>query len=354
MSAHKTSLLTAASARSSAPTAPHASPRPRRRLLLAGAAALGAAWLQPATVRAQAQAWPQRPVRLLVGSPAGGAPDILARLYAERLGTLWGQSVTVENRVGAQGTIAADAIARGTPDGYTLMFAAMSTHVITPLLMARPPFDPITQFTPLGVVASSAAVLVASAALPLASLRDLTTQARSAGPVLTFASAGNGSIPHIAGEMLKRAAGINLTHVPYKGFAQAAPDLIAGRVAVMFNAIAPVLGLIREGKLRALAVTAARRSEALPDVPTFAELGVQGMEINGWYAFFGPPGMPVEATQRISTDALRVAQMPETRARYAQLGLDASTATHTELADLLKADVARWREVIRVNGITAE
>lgn len=315
---------------------------------------LGAAALAPAAaVRAQ-PVLPMRPIRLLVGFPAGGAPDIVARLFADRLAAEWGQPVTVENRPGAQGTIAADQVAKSAADGTSLVLAPMSAHVISPLLMARAPFDPLAGFTPLALVGSSAAVLVCAAGVPARNLREFVALVKAAPGKHTFGSTGAGSIPHIAGEMFNRAAGVQLLHVPYKGFAQALPDLVEGRVSAMFNAVAPTLPLVRDGKLRALAVTAERRTDTLRDVPTFAEEGIRGMEINGWYGVLAPAGLPPAMAQRMGQDLLKVAGAADVRARYQQLGLDAGVAGPAEFAVLLRADLVRWRDVIRDNNIQAE
>ncbi|HYF17382.1 MAG TPA: tripartite tricarboxylate transporter substrate binding protein [Ramlibacter sp.] len=319
----------------------------QRRTLLAAAAAIAV----PAYAQ---QALPSRPIRLLVGFPAGGAPDILARLFADKLAAEWGQPVTVENRPGAQGTIAADAVAKAAADGTTLVLAPMSAHVISPLLMPRAPFDPVAQFTPLAVVGSSAAVLVSGANLPARSLREFVALAKASPGKYSFGSTGAGSIPHIAGEMFNRAAGVQLLHVPYKGFAQAAPDLVEGRVSVMFNAVAPTVPLVRDGKLRALAVTAERRTETLKDVPTFAEEGVRGMEINGWYGVLAPAGLPAPMAQRMAQDLLKVAAGADVRARYQQLGLDPLSLGAAEFGPMLRSDVGRWRDVLRENNIQVE
>lgn len=311
---------------------------------------LGATLLLPATAhRALAQgAWPTKPIRLVVPYGVGGAPDILARLFAQEMQAALG-SFVVENRGGAGGNVGADAVAKSPPDGYTLLVTTAATHSINPALYPSMPYDPVRDFTPVALIASTPLMLVASASGPLKSVADVVAQARAGQ--LTYASAGNGTMQHIAGEMFESLARVPTTHVPYKGSGQVMPDLIAGRVSIMFNSVAAVAALVRDGRLRALAVTTPRRLPGWPEVPTMIEAGLAGFEASAWYAVFGPAGMPPEVVSRLNRELLRVIDLPAVRERYTVLGLEPLKSTPAELGDTVRRDLVKWTAFIKERGI---
>lgn len=324
--------------------------RPVRSLALAGllcAAALasGAAWAQAST---------GKPVRIVVPFPPGGAPDILARLLGQRLGDALGQGVVVDNRPGAAGAIGAEAVAKAAPDGLTLLMSTTSIQSINPSLYPALPYDGARDFAPIAVVALTPVILVAANDMPARTLRELIAFGRANPEKLTYATAGAGTVQHIAAVMFDTAAGIRSVHVPYKGTGQLMPDLIAGRVSMMFNSVAAVGPMVKEGKLRGIAVTGARRSSGVPDVPTFAEAGLSGYEPSSWYAVLGPAGLPRDQVARLNAALVKVVTSAEVRERYAALGLDVLTSTPDELARLIRDDAAKWGSVIKANNITAQ
>jgi tripartite-type tricarboxylate transporter receptor subunit TctC len=318
---------------------------PRRSLLIA---AVGAALPH---ARAQTAAWPNKPIKLVVPYGVGGAPDILARLFAQELAPALGTFV-VENKGGAGGNVGADAVAKAAPDGYTLLVTTAATHTINPALYPAMPYDPVRDFTPIALVASTPLMLVTTAGGPIKTFSDVLVQARAGG--LTYASAGNGTMQHIAGELLESLAKVRATHVPYKGSGQVMPDLIAGRVSIMFNSIAAVAALVRDGRLRAIAVTTPKRLSAWPDVPTMAEAGLPGFEASAWYAVFGPAGLPADIGLRVNRELQRVIGLPAVRERYATLGLEPLAGSPAELAELVKKDLVKWTTFIRERGIKPE
>lgn len=324
--------------------------RPVRSLALAGllcAAALasGPAWAQAST---------GKPVRIVVPFPPGGAPDILARLLGQRLGDALGQGVVVDNRPGAAGAIGAEAVAKAAPDGLTLLMSTTSIQSINPSLYPALPYDGARDFAPIAVVALTPVILVVANDTPARTLRELIAFGRANPEKLTYATAGAGTVQHIAAVMFDTAAGIRSVHVPYKGTGQLMPDLIAGRVSMMFNSVAAVGPMVKEGKLRGIAVTGARRSSGVPDVPTFTEAGLSGYEPSSWYAVLGPAGLPRDQVARLNAALVKVVTSAEVRERYAALGLDVLTSTPDELARLIRDDAAKWGSVIKANNITAQ
>ncbi|MBL8376452.1 MAG: tripartite tricarboxylate transporter substrate binding protein [Burkholderiales bacterium] len=324
--------------------------RPARRLALAGL--LCAAALTSSAACAQAPTG--KPVRIVVPFPPGGAPDILARLLGQRLGDALGQGVVVDNRPGAAGAIGAEAVAKAAPDGLTLLMSTTSIQSINPSLYPALPYDGARDFAPIAVVALTPVILVAANDTPARNLRELIAFGRANPDKLTYATAGAGTVQHIAAVMFDTAAGIKSVHVPYKGTGQLMPDLIAGRVSMMFNSVAAVGPMVKEGKLRGIAVTGARRSSGVPDVPTFAEAGLPGYEPSSWYAVLGPAGLPRDQVARLNAALVKVVTSAEVRERYAALGLDVLTSTPDELARLIRDDAAKWGAVIKANNITAQ
>jgi len=317
---------------------------PRRKFLRlsAGAAALPFA---PHIARAQA-----RPVRLIVPFPAGGGADTIARLVGGRLSEMWGQQLVVENRGGAGGNIASEAAARSAPDGYTLYLAGEfhSTNLFT---YPKLSYDPIADFAPVSLVVQYPTVIVVPSSSPAKTVSEFITHAKANGGKLTMATPGYGTGPHLAGELFKREAGIQLTHVPYRGAAPALQDVIAGRVDSFFNNIAPVMPLINDGKVRALAVTTAKRTPAAPDIPTVAESGMPGFDVPGWYAFFVPAGTPPEIVQKMNADTVATLAEPRIKTRLEELGLVVIGSTPNTLGGYLKSEMTKWGPVIREANI---
>ena len=322
----------------------------QRRQILRAVAALGAG---VGGLPALAQAWPSKPIRVVVPYGVGGAPDILARLYAQEMAAAFG-TLVVENKGGAGGNVGADVVAKAPPDGYTLLVTTAATHSINPALYSAMPYDSVKDFTPVGMLASTPLMLVSSAAGPLKSLADVLAQARAKPGELSYASAGNGTMQHIAGELLESMAKVRLTHVPYKGSGQVMADLVAGRVSIMFNSVAAVAPLVKDGRLRALAVTTPKRLPGWPNVPTMAEAGLPGFEASAWYAVFGPAGMSPEVVQRINNELQRVMDLPAVRERYAALGLEPLKSTSAELGDTVKRDLQKWTVFIKERNIKAD
>lgn len=313
-------------------------------------ALLVAALLGPALCHAQA--YPQKPVRVLVGSAAGGPIDLVARLTATRLAGVLNQQFLVENRLGAGGTIAAESVARSPKDGYTLSMGSQSTLCSAPALYPKISYDPVTDFAPLGLVAGADFVLVVNPAVPAQSVKEFIALARSRPGKLTFGSAGSGSGTHLSAELFKSMANINVVHIPYKGGSQASVDLLSGQLDFMFDTITNSAQQIKAGKLRALGVTRSARSALLPDVPTIAEGGVPGYEATTWFGMLGPAGMPADAIGRIN-EALRKSD-DELRRRMLSQGLEPMESTPEQMTDLIKADLRKWTEVIRKSGIKLE
>jgi tripartite-type tricarboxylate transporter receptor subunit TctC len=283
----------------------------------------------------------------------GGAPDILARLFAQEMAGTLGPAV-VENKGGAGGNVGSDLVAKSPADGYTLLLTTAATHSINPALYPSMPYDSTRDFTPVGLVASTPLMLVASGSGPLKSLADVLAQARSQPGSVSYASAGSGTMQHIAGELMESMARVKGTHVPYKGSGQVMPDLVSGRVSIMFNSVAAVAPLVKDGRLRALAVTTPKRLPGWPDVPTMGEAGLPGFEASAWYAVFGPAGLPAEVVQRLNRELHRIVDLPAVRERYAMLGLEPLKSTPGELGDTVKRDLERWTAFIRERQIKME
>jgi tripartite-type tricarboxylate transporter receptor subunit TctC len=316
--------------------------------------ALGAVLVLPWLRGAAAQdTWPTRPVRLLVPFAAGGSTDILARLIAQNLGPRLGQQVIVENRPGGATNVAAEAAVRATPDGSTLLFgaAAMATN---PSLLPAMPYDLFRDLVPIVQVGRTPLVLVVHPSVPAWTVQELLALARARPEGLSYATGGNGTIPHLATELLRFLADVKLSHVPYRGQATAMPDLLAGRVPMMLESVPPLLPAIRDGQLRALAVAEPERIAVLPDVLTLAESGFPGFATAAWNAIWAPVGTPPAIVARMNAETNAVMRDPAVRARFAELGALPIGGTPAEMEAFLRAEVARWREVIRRSGARAE
>ena len=324
-----------------------------RRPLLQLAAASAVAALLPAASRAQA--WPARPIRLVIPFPAGGATDIIGRLLAQKLGAALGQQVVIDNKPGAGGTIGADLVAKAPADGHTLLLATSSTHSIGPALNPKMPYDAFRDFAPVAHVANAPSVLVVGAGFPQGGALDLIKLLKANPGKHNFGSSGIGTYPHLSAEMFKwRAGGLFVVHIPYRGTGLVISDLIAGQITFLMDSIVSAQSHIREGRVRALAVTGAQRSASLPQVPTFAELGVPGMAFSNWFGFFAPAGTPGEIVDRLNRELNAIVRSPEVQERLRSLGADEAGGTPQQFARVFRDEHDSWKAVIQRAGIKAE
>jgi tripartite-type tricarboxylate transporter receptor subunit TctC len=298
---------------------------------------------------ASGQAYPTKPVRIVDAFPPGGGSDVVARLIAPKLTEAWGQQVLVENRGGAGGTIGAEHALRSAPDGYTVLIATGS-YSVNPSVY-KLPYDPVNDVTVIGQTAEGPFVAVVHPAFPVKSIKELIALAKSKPGAIDYASTGTGGITHLVMEYFKLTAGVNLTHIPYKGTGPAVTDLLGGQIQVMFAASAPVMPHVRSGRLRALAVTGPKRVAAAPELPTVIEAGVPGYDATLWYALLGPKNLPKEIVTLWNTEVNRIVQLPDIRERLASGGLEPSPGTPDAFAAILKRDVARWAKVVKQAGI---
>jgi tripartite-type tricarboxylate transporter receptor subunit TctC len=302
-----------------------------------------------------AQAFPAKSVRMIVGFPPGGGTDILARIVAQKLSEAWGQQVVVENRPGASATIASTAVAHAAPDGYTLSMGQLTPNAIAPALYPKLPYDALKDFAPIGLVGTSPNVLVVYPGLPARTVRELAALAKSRPAGLTYATSGAGSLQHIAAELFKSMAGIDMVHVPYKGSGQAVVDLMSGQVDMNFDSIPATIQHIRSGKLRALAVTAARRAGGgLEEVPTVAESGFRGYDLTTWWGLFAPAGTPDEVLERIHGDTNTALRSADLKERFASLAVEPGRGTRAEFADYVRREVEKYGGLVKKLGIKAE
>jgi tripartite-type tricarboxylate transporter receptor subunit TctC len=302
---------------------------------------------------AWAQAYPARPVRVIVTFPPGGTPDIYGRIMSAELQKLWGQGVVVENRTGAAGTIGTDAVAKAAPDGYTLLFAADATLTVAPAVVAKLPYDPVKDFTPIVNVAAGPFVLLAHPSFSPGTMQELIAAAKARPGKIPYASSGAGTQQHLAMETVKTMAAIDMLHIPYKGFGQGITDVMAGQVPLIFGGITASISLIRAGKLKGIAVTGAQRAKALPEVAAIAET-LPGFDIQAWYGFLGPAGMPRDVVRKINADALAVIRRPEFLERLAKDGIEPAGNTPEEFAVQIRADLERWARVVKAAGLRPE
>jgi tripartite-type tricarboxylate transporter receptor subunit TctC len=323
----------------------HRSGAPRRRQLLA----IAAASLVALPLGVSAQDFPARPIRLVVPFPPGGPTDVLARIVATRLGERLGQPVVIDNKPGASGMIGADMVAKAAPDGYTLL-ANASIHVINPSLYAKTTYDAIADFAPVSNLADVPLVLAANSKLEARSVKELVALGKASKTSLAFASAGNATSQHLAGEAFKIAAGIDMLHVPYKGSAPALTDLIGGQVQLMFDSLPSAMPHLKAGSIRPLAVTTAKRSAALPDVPTIAESGYPGFAISTWYGVWAPAATPPAVVQRLSREIAAIVRLPEVRQQFAGLGAEPVGNTPDEFAAFTKAELSKWAGIVKRSG----
>lgn len=329
---------------------------PGRRKLVALALAqtliLGAALgLGAGAAHAQAPAFPAKPIRLVVTFPTAGAPDILARLFADK--AQLGQPVVVENVPGAGGNIGADRVAKSAPDGHTLVLATVGTHSINGALYSKMPYDMVKDFAPVSFIASTPNLLVVNNDVPAKTVPELVAWLKANPTKASFGSPGVGTSVHVSGELFKSLTGTQMQHVPYKGRQFAIPDLIGGQIQLMFDNMPSGLPMAKEGKIRALAVTTARRHPSAPDLPTVAE-SVPGFEATSWFAMFAPAGTPPAVVQKLNAEVQRVFKLPEVLDKLKTLGLDAQPGAPEDLARLQAAEIAKWAKVVKDSGAKAD
>jgi len=314
-------------------------------------ALLGGALLAlPAIAAAQTPAYPTKPIRLVVPFPAGGATDIFAREVAKHLTEAWGQSVVVDNRPGAGGNIGSELVAKAPPDGYTLEMGTVGTHAINASLYSTLPYDHVKDFVPVILVAGVPNVLEVNPAVPVNSVQELIAYAKANPGKLNFASSGSGTSIHLSGELFKVMAGVQMTHVPYKGSAPALQDLIGGQVQLMFDNLPPSLPQIKAGKLRALAVTSATRAPALPDTPTVAESGLPGFEASSWFGVLAPAGTSPAIVAKLNAEIAKWLTSPEAKEKLAAVGANIAGGTPEDFARHIQAETAKWAKVVKESG----
>ncbi len=323
-----------------------------RRLLLKAAAVL-MTLLAPVLSSAQG-AWPQKQIRIVVPFPAGGIADQFARIIGGKLAETWGQPVVVENRAGAGGNIGADVVAKSPPDGYNLVMGSIGTHAVNMALYKSMPYDIARDFTPIALVIEAEGLLVTPVALEARTVKDLVEMARAQPAKLSFASAGIGTTSHLAGELFRSMAKVDVTHVPYKGNVPAITDLIGGQTTMLFATMPTAMPHVKAGKLRAIAVIGKERSPALPDVPTVAEAGLPGFDASNWIGLFGPAGLPTDTTNKLNAEVMRILRTPEIQTRLANEGARFTPTTPAEFASFVRNESAKWAKVVQDAGIKPE
>jgi tripartite-type tricarboxylate transporter receptor subunit TctC len=323
-----------------------------RSLRIAGLV-LASALLLLTAGTAVAQDYPARPVTVVVPQAAGGTNDIVARILAQELSTSLGRQFVVENRPGAGGNIGTQAATKAAPDGYTLLVTISSTQAINPSLYKTIPFDPVKDFEPITLIGSVPNVLIVHPSFAANSMPELIAMAKSRPGELEYASAGNGTLNHLLGEMLKSAAGIDLLHVPYKGVSPAITDVLGGHIQMAFASLPSVVGQIKDGKLKALGVSTASRSPALPDVPAIAET-VPGYAAELWVALFAIAGTPKEITARLHAETVKAIDNPAVREKLEAQGVEVATSTPEQLAAKLQEDLVKWAQVVKASGATVD
>ena len=311
---------------------------------LTGVALSGHAFAQ-----SSAAAFPDKPIKIVVTFSTGGAPDILARILGERLTAAWGQPVIVDNKPGAGGNLGADFVAKSAPDGYTIVVGTVGTHSINGAMYSKMPYDMVKDFTPITLLATTPNMLVINNDVPAKNLKDFIALGKKEGK-MTFASSGSGTSIHVSGELFKTMTGIDMVHIPYKGRATAIPDVLGGRVTMMFDNMPSSLPLVREGKLRALGVTSSKRSPAAPDIPTIAESGLPGFDAVSWFALFAPAHTPKPIVDKLQAEVHKILKSPDIAKRLADAGLDGVGGTPEELAAYQKSEIAKWAKVVKDSG----
>ena len=300
---------------------------------------------------ASAADYPDRTIRMIVPYPPGGTTDLLARAIAPRLGEMLKQTVVIENRAGAGGVIGAQAVSRAAPDGYTLVFASIATHGILPVLQKPAPYNPLKDFAPITLVASTPNVLIANLQAPIKSVADLIAQAKARPGTINFGSTSLGGSPHMSGELLKTLTGIDIVHVPYKGGAPMMVDLLGGQIPIAFDNLPSSINQIRAGKVRALAVTTAKRWPNAPEIATMAEAGVPGYESSAWFGMLAPPGTPKAIVERLQRDVAAILKEPAIEKLFLDQGAEPVGDTPEQFAQVIAAEMQKWTKVAAATGV---
>ena len=333
---------------------PNAPDHEENKLRALAAVALGAALVSTAGI-AQAQTkYPTKPIRFIVPFPPGGGTDILARLVANKLTETLGWQIVIDNRGGAGGNIGLDAAAKAAPDGYTMVMGQTSNLAINPALYAKLPYDPVRDFTPVSLVASSPIAITVSAKSPHKTLGELVAAAKAKPGELTFGSPGNGTVAHLTGELFQRTAGVKYIHVPYKGAAQAMPDLIGGRINFYTSSLETAMPQMKAGAIRTVAITSLARVQAVPDVPTVAESGYKGFEATTWFGILVPKGTPAPMVERLSGEIVKVLNAADIRNRMQENGGATVKTGPAEFSALLKTEMSKWARVVKESGVKVE
>ena len=308
---------------------------------------IAAALLAPLGI---AQTYPDKPIRLILSVPAGATPDVTARLVTPGLAQLLGQPLVVDNRPGAGGLIGAEIVSKAAPDGYTVFISSPGALTILPHLRKNVPYDTLRDFAPVSLISIGPFVLITHPSVPAKTVKELVALARAQPGKLNYASAGSGVANHLAMELFKHMAGVDITHVPYKGAPQAVTDVLAGHMNIMFNSIAPIVGHIKAGRVRVLGIASAKRSPQLPDVPTISEAGVPGFEAVNWFGMFAPAKTPKRIITRLNEAVVKVVRLPEIQSQFAALGADVVGSSPEELAAFIRRDMEQYAKVVKLSG----
>lgn len=298
--------------------------------------------------------FPARPVRIIVNFAAGGPSDIVARIVSAKLTDAWGKPVVVENIAGGGGNIGVERAVKATPDGYTMLLSGSSPIVINPSLLEKTLFDPVRDLAPISLICTIPNLLVIHPALAAKSVEEFVALAKSKPGQFTFASSGSGTATHLGGELFKARAGLDLRHIPYKGTGLMIPDLVAGRVTMTIAAVSTFLPMVRDGRLRAIAVASEKRTTALPDVPTVAESGYPGFDTSSWQGAWAPAKTPAPLVRKLNQDLLKLIALSDVRARFAELGMEPAGTSEQALARVIQSDLVKWAKVIKTSGAKAE
>ena len=303
---------------------------------------------------AQAQQYPTKPIRIVVPFPPGGFSDVFSRIIGTKLHDAWGQQVVVDNRPGAGGNIGADIVAKAPPDGYTLVMGTIGTHAVNATLFSKLPYDPVRDFVAVAFVVEAEGLLVVHPSLPVKTVRELIALAKSKAGQLTYASAGAGTTSHLAGELFKTMAKVDIAHVPYKGNVPAITDLMSGETSMLFATLPTVLPQVSAGRLRGIAVLGGKRSAALPQLPTLAESGLRGFEVNNWTGLLAPAGTPPAVVNRLNGEVNRIMQLPEVQARLPKEGLRHVAMTAPQFGDFVRSEKEKWAPIVKATGAKAD
>ena len=302
---------------------------------------------------ADAPGYPNKTIRIVVPFPPGGISDVMSRVFGQKFTDSWNQPVIIENRAGAGGNIGSDIVAKSPPDGYTLVMGSIGTHAVNASLFSKMPYDTVKDFAPVALVVEADGLLVLHPSVPVKTVKDLIAFARARPGQLAYASAGNGTASHLAGELFKSLAKIDLVHIPYKGNVPAITDLVGGQTSMLFATMPTVLPLARAGKLHALAVTGAQRNPAAPEIPAMAET-LPGFDVTNWIGLFAPAGTPADIVAKLNTEAMRIMRLPEVQSRLVNEGAKSRPNTPVEFGAFVKTEMARWGKVIREAGVRAD